>query len=261
MPAETSHPSFPQPINEDVSLWRFMDFTKFVGLLSTSSLYFCRSDKFLDNFEGSVPLLDSEEHQMRLAKQHFPEDELPSIKNMISQITQSRIISREFIYINCWHSNSHESAAMWDLYKGDVAIKTTYAKLRKILPDGIYLGLVKYLDFQTQKMVQNSMLNLFDPFMIKRKSFEHEKEVRAVWWDGENYIRKHGASQTSYTTDATPQPNLSGNVKINICKLIDEVYVSPTAAPWIYDLVVSVMNKYELSVPVRASDLYGTPLY
>jgi len=40
---------------DDASIWRYMDFTKFVDIISTEELYFSRSDCFEDDFEGSYP--------------------------------------------------------------------------------------------------------------------------------------------------------------------------------------------------------------
>ena len=36
-------------------IWRYMDFTKFVNLLDTESLFFCRADRFYDKWEGIFP--------------------------------------------------------------------------------------------------------------------------------------------------------------------------------------------------------------
>ena len=53
MTATTDHPCFIQPQNEDSRLWRYMDFPKFVSLISSGSLFLCRADLFKDPFEGS----------------------------------------------------------------------------------------------------------------------------------------------------------------------------------------------------------------
>ena len=42
------------PKDENIPLWRYMSFSKFVDLIDTSSLYFSRLDKFIDKFEGHV---------------------------------------------------------------------------------------------------------------------------------------------------------------------------------------------------------------
>lgn len=40
--------------DKDSRLWRYMDFTKYVSMLSTSGLYFSRADSFDDHFEGAT---------------------------------------------------------------------------------------------------------------------------------------------------------------------------------------------------------------
>jgi hypothetical protein len=47
------HPLLSPP-PDDAVLWRYMDFTKFVSLLETSALFFCRPDQLGDPFEGSI---------------------------------------------------------------------------------------------------------------------------------------------------------------------------------------------------------------
>jgi len=56
MASSENHPSFPLTIRRDQKLWRYMDFTKFMSLLETKSLWFNRSDRFDDPFEGTYPL-------------------------------------------------------------------------------------------------------------------------------------------------------------------------------------------------------------
>lgn len=50
----SAKPSFDVP-DEHTTIWRYMDFTKFVSLLDKKTLYFTRSDKFDDKFEGATP--------------------------------------------------------------------------------------------------------------------------------------------------------------------------------------------------------------
>jgi hypothetical protein len=39
---------------DDTVIWRYLDFTKFVEMVSSKSLFFSRADKFQDPFEGSL---------------------------------------------------------------------------------------------------------------------------------------------------------------------------------------------------------------
>lgn len=51
--ADVSHPCFAQPRDGKLRLWRYMNFAKFVSLISTRRLFFCRADLLDDPFEGS----------------------------------------------------------------------------------------------------------------------------------------------------------------------------------------------------------------
>ena len=52
------HPVFKQPPDENIRIWRYMDFTKFVSVLDTQSLFFSRSDRLGDLFEGAHPTVN-----------------------------------------------------------------------------------------------------------------------------------------------------------------------------------------------------------
>ena len=84
--------------------------------------------------------------------------------------------------INCWHLNSHESAAMWVLYlksNEGIAVQSTYRKLLDSLVDEreIFIGKVNYIDYDNEIFLDR---NALAPLVYKRKSFEHEREVRAI---------------------------------------------------------------------------------
>ncbi len=79
--------------------------------------------------------------------------------------------------------NEHESAAMWKLYAQTneaVAIQSTYQKLASCLPENVFVGVVHYIDYETQWLPEG---NAMWPFVHKRKSFEHERELRALFED------------------------------------------------------------------------------
>jgi len=96
--------------------------------------------------------------------------------------------------------------------------------------------------------------NLLVRFLHKRKSFEHEREVRAL-------IHRMPASGLvgDVTRERIPEAGLY--VPVNLDTLVERVLVSPLSKDWIVELVGSVTAKYRLSVEVVRSDLYDGPLY
>jgi len=231
------HPAFDGPENADAKIWKFLDFTKFISLLETRSLYFSRSDKLPDPHEGVYG---------KFGKIHRP-----VIGNAVNPERQKLYDNykkiRQSVFLNCWHENEHESAAMWDLYlksNEGIAIQSTFKKLTGCFGvsgrPNIHIGRVKYLDYQKENLPTGNDLRLF---MHKRKSFEHENEIRALIHD-ENDSEKNGIF-----------------VPVDVPALIEKIYVAPTAEYWILDLVKSITKKYELNNEVIKSSLFDDPVF
>lgn len=114
MPALT-HYVFVHPSNAETKLWRYMDFTKYVSMLEHQGLFLCRSDLIGDPFEGSIPKKSKEafETVVKESLQNAPNARPDAT---IQGISNFRKALRQDIYLNCWHANECESAAMWNLY-------------------------------------------------------------------------------------------------------------------------------------------------
>lgn len=160
---------------------------------------------------------------------------------------------RQWTYINCWHMNEYESAAMWKLYaKGDeaVAIQTTYKNVIDSLPDNVFVGLVQYIDYENDWLPEG---NSFFPFMHKRRSFAHEMEVRVV----HQVLPK---SKKGIQIDATNEV-LGIRITVDLDLLIEKIYVSPTSPTWYLNLVKEVLSIYEIAKTVHTSKLDEEPVY
>lgn len=239
-------------IKSSAKLWRYMDFTKLVNLISTQSLYFCRSDKFKDVFEGKVFGLDKKYDFLN--NTDYPGED---VKDAILKdawgydkaVMEYSELQRKNTFVNCWHLNEYESAAMWDLYlksNEGIAVQTTFEKLKKSLEvceEGIFVGKVNYIDHTTDCNYHGSTIS---PFFTKRLSFKHEEEVRLVY------------SPLANNEDITSGSKevFGRNIKIDISELIERVYVSPDAAPWFVEVVRVVLKKFDVNAEVVYSDLY-----
>jgi len=87
---------------------------------------------------------------------------------------------KEYYFISCWHMNEEESPAMWKLYTSQnesICIRSNYKIFARLLPEQSFLGCVKYIDYRRDRFDTNDFLNYI---VHKRKSFEHEREIRAV---------------------------------------------------------------------------------
>jgi hypothetical protein len=243
---------FPEPENKEISLWRYMDFAKFVSLLSRSCLHFARADLLGDPFEGAMS---------KQSKFYLPGPNGPEYVGEIPSVTELRRQARLKTFVNCWHASHHESDAMWRLYGRDgksVAIKTTYSRLDSQLPNHIWLHSVRYIDFEKDELTA-AVLSLA-PFFHKRHSFEHEKEVRAVIQDrfiegaSEGRIRKVFVDGESADNGRT--------VPVDLNTLVDEIVVSPLSEPWFFEVVAKTAEKFGAGeIRVSRSCLLDDPLF
>src|SRR5438132_14095582 len=99
----------PPPSDEDMQIWRYLDFTKFVALLDSRSLFFARVSTLEDPFEGSFPPAQSVMERVIGA---FPPGLVPKgarieLEPGIQDVWKTM---RYWAMVNCWHASSHESA-------------------------------------------------------------------------------------------------------------------------------------------------------
>jgi len=235
-------PFFNMPADEHTTIWRYMDFTKFVSLLDKKALYFTRSDRFSDKFEGAIPkpTIKAREALVLGLENSLAED-------VLKGMSQGHRNLRKWIFLNCWHMNSNESAAMWQLYvqkNEGIAIQLTFARLRDSLscPFDMFIGMVNYIDYDRTLIPYG---NAFNALFCKRRSFEHEHELRAV------------ISKPSVANDAPPGLYIPCDLNI----LIDEIFVSPESPNWFKELVSSILEKYSLDREVKRSNLDEDPLF
>lgn len=266
-------------LGEDVVLWRYMTLDKFVSLIGEKSLFFASLEKYSDSdpFEGYLPkvILKQLYEQSRDFHNVISKDldfmashadpsipEFPEIIAMAQEKLKKHAADfkernhkvMKSSLVSCWFSGEHESEAMWKLY-GDsgkgIAIRTTVGRLREALEGGgdlqdkkIFIGFVKYIDFDKQYYApgEASSDGHITP-LLKRKSFEHEREVRAYFVgdiNKENY--------KEYVS-------LSANVLVDVERLVEQVYISPYVSPQYVRAVKMVVEKFNLQCDVRQSAL------
>ncbi len=236
-----------KPGEKDV-LWRYMDFTKFVDMLEKESLFFSRLDLLADKFEGALPQGDVFPEKLLASAPEADGKRLAEWLNSTTRSTAKNI--RRAVFVNCWHRNKHESAAMWGLYlKSDegIAIKSSFSRLKKGMQaalEDIYVSKIKYIDYK------NSMIRNVDavyPALHKRLSFSHEREVRAFLVDPTEFQYINEPDHVN--------PKRGINITADLHSLIGDVYVSPVSADWFRDLVNSVLHRYGVKREAKRSSL------
>lgn len=233
--------SFQTPENS-LTIWRYIDFTKFMDLLTNSKLYFTRSDNFEDPFEGRLRLKDYED-----TKEMFSLEEL----------------TKKFYFLNCWHLSENQSDAMWKIFlntKNGIAIKSTVGSLIQSLEksdDDVHIGKIYYRDYE--KVTFTDLLfeipttiasrgGSLNQFSYKRSSFEHEKELRLYYIDKPiPHAIKNGIQR---------EPLTHKQIDINLSHLIHEIVIAPFADSWFKNLVEQIILKFGMEFIVTKSNLY-----
>ena len=247
--AYKEHPDLVSP-EEDATIWRYMDLSKFLYLLDTSKLYFSRLDHLsdMDHFEGHYTaanlLLERQSYDSLSTedKQGFPSEKvLQSTQSALKKLREFSEVTRRVTFVNCWHLQDHESAAMWTQYvksEDGIAIQSTYPRLidsiREYGEYEVHIGVIKYIDFETEGIPYG---NLFYPIMTKRRSFEHDRELRAFIW-----TLQHGKNNKS--PELNKYKDVFGiGVPVDLKALIERIYLAPTAPEWLEEILSSVVDK------------------
>jgi hypothetical protein len=234
------------PTDPKIKIWRYMDFTKFVSLLSNKGLFFPTAINFDDQFEGSFSFVNKK-YRPLIYKQLGLSFDVDEVSNFFKNL-------RYWVGINCWHMNEFESAGMWSLYSKTneaICIQSTYDKLRKYLSKDIHIGMVKYIDYDKEWIPEK---NILTPFLYKRRSFEHERELRALL----NLSNK--TELDNLELPATPAFNGKW-INVDLRFLIENIFVSPNSPNWYYDLVKDTVSVYKLNINVVRSSLEEQPFY
>jgi len=236
------HYSFHTP-DKPLTIWRYIDFAKYVDLLLKNQLFFNRSDNFDDPFEGYLKLKDHKDSKDILALQEQ---------------------TKKFYFLNCWHINENQSDAMWKIFlnaKNGIAIKSTIASLIKGLEsakEDIYISKLFYRDFskvtftellfENQNEISGGRGGGLNQFNYKRDSFEHEKELRLYYID---LPIPHAIK------DGVPrEPLTHKRIDVDLKSIVHEIVVAPFADNWFKELVDEVTKKLDYNFKITKSNLY-----
>jgi hypothetical protein len=240
---------------ENYKVSKYMDLIKFISLLYSKSLFFCRLDKLEDKFEGSSPL----QNEIYYEKWYRKAYDLNNIKsNEKDKSIKQNLISRSNMEekfkalncVNCWNKYTSESYALWKIYsdinKGIMITSSVNNVIKsfEFTSENVQLSEVKYIDHNTDLIGTN---NLNYAIIHKNISYNYENELRMI------YMVK---AENGLTYDWDSEPIKSGkliNVDLNI--LIDEIILSPFSPNWFYDIVFDLTKKYNLNKKIRFSNL------
>jgi hypothetical protein len=251
---------------DDVIVWRYFDFPRFVSLLETSSLWFAAAVRLGDPYEGTLTAETVVRRRGYTSAINLPGN-APPPEAVEATLSHLQRMTARCAYVSCWHANSVESAAMWHIYapRGQgIAVRSTLGALAGSLEAAaqlstpsraaappLVIGCVRYLDYDGKDAIPGG--NVLFPLFHKQKSFEHEREVRLVDLDMKAVLQA--------VTDPAMATAAGVAHKVILDRLIQAVFIAPEAEPWLTDLVNSVMRRYELSLRSTQSRMGVDPVY
>ncbi len=270
------HPAFDEP--NDNKVWRYLDFSQFVKLLETESLWFTRTDQFSDPYEGIFPartmelLVENKRDRYDNLRETVEEGVAPEelIEHLEEVEPEDRVfqdleIFRRISFINCWHMNDYESMAMWksNLTSTEgVVIQSTFNRLKEALdPDSeweYHLGSLRYIDFFNDD-IREEVDNMYRAYVYKQQEYEFESEIRAV------ISRMPETEQDELSPGDVPDYKWNDHppgfpVKVDLEELIETIRISPISPSWHdVDFFEDILSTYRLDKPVEASILDVTP--
>lgn len=223
------NPNITLPENPNTIVWKYLDLSKFLDLLLSRKLFMSRSDKFEDQYEGT-----------------FSEPTYEEIKKL--SVNNPEFLNyykshREKVVISSWHINEYESFAMWQIFTQNsegLAIQSTIGRLQKAMEVekdfNQYIGEVNYIDYKKEYIPFDDM---FFPFLFKRKSFQYEREVRIIADLSEHDIKINDGLK----------------IEVDICQLIEKIYIHPKSENWYKKLVIELVDKLGFDFEIEKSDL------
>jgi hypothetical protein len=250
MVEQIHHPAFPQHANPDTVIWRYLTPNKFEWMVNEGRLFMPNAAHLGDPLEGTQPAGDSNWWRS-LASLAASEDERRTVEYNCDLISRFAVAFRTRYYVSCWHINEVVNHDMWKLYADSpesVAIRSTVAKLRAALPDYVDIGMIRYIDYDVDRLPS---LNMLEYVTHKNKFFERERELRAVAM----HPVVEGLAQQHFRTHHFQADNNSCRVfapPIDVSALVDSIFIHPDAPEFFLKTMCSLCEKHGLPIPPRA---------
>jgi hypothetical protein len=234
----------------NATIWRYMDLPRFVSVLATGQLWFPKAATLRDDpYEGFC------NPPQRLDVQSATTGAQQLIAGVGKFAAESCMNARDHLYVNSWCLGP-ESMAMWKIYGSQslgIAIKSSVDQYQRAarfnIPASHYaIGPVKYYnDLESSQDTQRDFRfsvplseNLWNEVLKlafnKRSCYEYETEWRAALYQ-----------------DARPETGVAINFDLE--ELISAVYLGPRVEDFVFDAVLSMMDKFGLRKPLQRSVL------
>ncbi len=241
-------------VEENLKISRYLDLTKFLDFVEFNRLYFRQVDKYDDVLEGCFP---KQIYELAKGITVTGADGIPHNNGIIEQ-TKFR---RKSNYVSCWTLSNPENMGMWNVYggKNGLAIQTRVSILQSELeaapskytdethtlmrlePIKLKVSSIRYINHSNVDPDNLKLELIKNPILLKNIGYSYENEIRFIY----------------DTVTPTLHQRLGDGFCLNVDanKIIEKILVSPAADEWFFELIKSVLSKYDLDNRVFWSDL------
>lgn len=241
----------PKRPEKDHVIWRYISLDKYLDLLLTESIKFTQVDIAADQLEIALMLNTLEKSGKLIGKEYIKDGANFHVD-----------ILRKSHYISCWTGKDHECRSLWFAYLGEsrigVAIKTTVGKLIQSIDWGEFGFDYRKVDYRNvfenteELQVNTTLLN------VKAPAYASESEIRFTI--NKNLIEKPSGELSELNPPRqVPIESLPKviSLKVDLVKLIDEVWLSPYCQSWQLETIKSLTDKLapDANLKLRRSDL------
>ncbi|WP_411886421.1 hypothetical protein [Polaromonas sp. YR568] len=204
-----------------------------------------------DPLEGTQPP-GHDDWWLSLSSAANSDEERETIEHNRQLLLRFAAAFRTRYYVSCWHMNAEESSTMWARYTRQpesVAIQTTFAQLRGALPPYVGMGMVRYMNYATERL---PTLNMFEYITHKNQCFEYERELRAVAMHPivEGLDRQH-FQEHHYQSEHNP--SLLVYAPLIDLAIIESVVLHPSASKAFAEQVTSLCRKSNIPPPQQSA--------
>jgi hypothetical protein len=224
-----------------------MNFATFAALLLNRAIFFSRLDRAEDPWDGVFPRrsCDPDEVAAYFSQLEVPQEFFREIAQAAAGHATDPDSGRVSYCVNCWHINRFESDAMWKTYSlvgQGIAIRSTVGRLKRSFASAarpVFIGRVSYYDYGR---ILINPFQVFPVVLCKRKSFQHERELRCILYD----------SALGFKSE------FGEHVPVDLKALVNKVVLSPRSEPWLFDVACKLIAQCGLKLVVeRSSHLAG----
>jgi len=215
--------------NRDLTVWRYMSFSRFSWLLQRKQLWLARADKLGDPWEIALA-----GNQLDHVVKRHPAMILPLASKEAETAMErvARIIPawRQKTFVNCWNASYHESHALWRIYCGPtegVAIQSTLGKLH----DSSRSVPIYQVTYGTPGAHRRTP-TLIELVTQKRAMFSYEQEVRLVYVAEAGQLETLTVREDGRCLDWRPEDN------------VDFIRVHPLADASFMEAMTSAVEHY-----------------